>query len=52
MEKKVYRICLAVAIVFVMVVGIVYYVNYRESESRAKDATLVQNIIWEEGEVV
>ncbi len=42
MTKKIYRICLAVAIIVIGIAGIFYYMNYKDRESFSKDATLVQ----------
>lgn len=49
MTKRIYRICLAVAIIAIGIAGIFYYMNYKESESFSKDATLVQYTVSEEG---
>ena len=50
MTKRIYRICLAVAIIAIGIAGIFYYMNYKESESFSKDATLVHYTVSGEGE--
>lgn len=53
MARKIYRICLAVAIIVIGIAGIFYYMNYKDSESFSKDATLVQYTISEDkGEIL
>lgn len=48
MERKVYRICLAVAIIVIGIAGVFYYMQYKNSESFSEDATLVQYTISED----
>ncbi len=53
MAKKIYRICLAVAIIAIGIAGIFYYMNYRESESFSKDAVFVQyTVSTDKGELL
>ena len=51
MTKRIYRICLAVAIIVIGIAGIFYYMNYKESESFSNDATLVQYTVSGEGKI-
>ena len=53
MAKRIYRICLAVAIIAIGIAGIFYYMNYKDRESFSEDATLVQYTInADEGDMV
>ncbi len=53
MARRIYRICLAVAIIVIGIAGIFYYMNYKDSESFSEDATLVQYIVnADEGDMV
>lgn len=47
MTKRVYRICLFIAILIFGCIGIVYYVNYEGGEKQKEDAVLVQYVIPE-----
>lgn len=54
MARRIYRICLAVAIIVIGIAGIFYYMNYKDSESFSEDVTMVQYTIPadDEGEML
>lgn len=47
MTKRVYRICLLLAIILFSCIGIIYYVNHEEEMKQKEDAMLVQYVIPE-----
>ncbi|MEE1248048.1 MAG: hypothetical protein UHU19_02250 [Lachnospiraceae bacterium] len=45
MTKRVYRICLLLAIIVFSCIGVVYYVNHKEEMKQKEDAVLVQYVM-------